>query len=155
MAANPAVKAARSRRVASAARDDVRIESFVDKVARDITLTMRQRMHLTVSFLRSRVVKNISVPVKKEKSAKTGRIVVTQRSKRGEFPRADTTQLMKTIFGDVDVSRGVIDGFIGTPLDYGVILETSKRLDRSFLVRTLREERPRITKMLTGPIRGV
>lgn len=65
--------------------------------------------------------------------------MVTNRSKPGEFPKADYPLLMKTIFGEViTTSPGVYDGFVGTPLDYGLILET--RLDRAFLTRTFNEE---------------
>ena len=59
---------------------------------------------------------------------------------------------MKTIFADVrETSPGVNDGFVGTPLDYGLILETSERLDRSFLVRTLQEEFDTTRRVLTQP----
>lgn len=149
------VSAAKARRSAGAGRENVRIEFFIDKVSRDVTLSLRQRVKIAVGFLVNQTRKNISVPVKKENSSVTGRVIVTERSKEGEFPRADTTQLLKTIFGDTKISGKVVEGFVGTPLDYGVILETSKRLDRSFLVRTLREERSRITRILSGPITGI
>ena len=147
-----AIAAAQARRGAS--NRDVRIDSFVDQVANKMVSLLQQRVVTAVSLLRNRIVQNINVLVKKEKSSRTGRIIVTERSKKGEFPRADTTQLMKTIFSDViSKGRGTVEGYVGTPLDYGLILETSKRLDRGFLVRTLNQERSRITKILIGPIR--
>ena len=77
---------------------------------------------------------------------------MTGRSKPGEFPHAETTQLLKTIFGEVrQTARGVWDGFIGTPLSYGLILEI--KMNRSFLVRSLNEERGNIKRILTGPIK--
>jgi len=57
---------------------------------------------------------------------------------------------MKTIFSDVRFEDGGWTGYVGTPLDYGVILEL--RMNRSFLVRTLREKTPDLTRILTGPI---
>jgi len=104
---------------------------------------------VAVVFLQDAIVKNISVPVVKK--IVNGRTIVTKRSKPGEFPRADTTQLMKTIFNDVvDYGNGVIHGYVGTPLGYGLELETLKQ--RQFLTRTLNEEIGNITGLLTGPI---
>lgn len=142
--------AARSRRGSRAGKDNVRIEWFVSKVANRLDLTMRQRVTIATKFLETRVVKNISKAVTKGTGPRGGR-VVTDRSKAGEFPRAETTQLLKSIFTDVKARKGVVDGFVGVPLDYGVTLETE--MDRSYLERTLNEERKRITRMLTGPIR--
>ena len=68
-----------------------------------------------------------------------------------EFPKADTTQLMKTIFNVIEVRGNIIEGHIGTPMDYGLILEV--KLDRSFLKRTLLEESSSIKRILTGPIK--
>jgi len=147
-----AVEKARQRRVARADAKAARIEWFIDQVSNTVNLSMTQRVRTATEFLRSRVVKNISIPVTKATSRKTGRVVVLERSKPGEFPRADTTQLMKTIFKKVKSTKSFAEGYVGTPLDYGLILET--RMNRSFLVRTLREESTRIRRILTGPIRG-
>lgn len=125
------------------------IESFVDEVSKRINLTLKQRMVIAASFLQDVVVKNISVPV--TKAAIGGRTVVTERSKPGEFPRADTTQLMKSIFWDVVESEpGKIEGFVGTPVWYSLPLEIM--MNRRFLGRTLDEQRDNITRILTGPI---
>lgn len=125
------------------------IESFVDEVSRRIDMTLKQRMHVAVAFLQDRIVKNISVPVTKVVIGNRTR--VTERSKPGEFPRADTMQLYKSIFWDVrEDSPGRIQGFVGTPVWYSVPLELM--MQRRFLTRTLDEERQSITRILTGPI---
>jgi hypothetical protein len=154
VATSPAVLAARQRRTARAGARDVRIEWYIDNVAGKISLTMRQRVGLAVHFVKSRVVQNISRPVTKTMGKRSGQIIVTNRSKKGEFPKADTTQLMKTIFESVmPLSGGGAEGYVGTPLDYGLELEIDKGLDRSFLARTLREEKARVIRILTGPIK--
>ena len=148
------VLAARGRRGGVAARKAVNVEWFIDDVSNKIALTMRQRVTMATSLLKSKVVQNISRPVTKGKGPRGGNIV-TNRSKPGEFPKAETTLLMKGIFGTVkQVRKGMYDGYVGTPLSYGVILELSKRLNRSFLVRSLREEAPKIKALLSGPIKG-
>lgn len=130
---------------------NVNIEFFTDRVLGKVHVTMRQRVVLVTKLLESRIVQNISRPVTKGTGPRGGR-VVTDRSVPGEFPKADTTQLMKTIFSGVRERGRYVDGFVGTPLDYGVVLEVSERLDRSFMVRTLREEIPRIRRVLTRRI---
>ncbi len=147
-----AVVAGRARRIGGPARSDVRLEWFDKEVMSKVRMGMQKRVTVAVQYLQTRVVKNISKPVRK--IAISGRVVVTTRSKKGEFPRADTTLLMKTIFTDVK-SRGryIVDGYVGTPLEYGLILETSKRLDRSFLMRTLREERSKLARIIGHPIK--
>jgi hypothetical protein len=151
---NPKVLEARARRTATAAASKTRWEWYLKEVNDKVAMTMRQRVRTATEYLKSRVIQNISRPVTKVEGKRSGRIVVIDRSRSGEFPKADTTQLLKTIFSDVlETTPGVWDGFVGTPLDYGAILETSARLNRSFLVRTLNEERETITKMLTGPLK--
>ena len=151
--AAPAVKAARGRRATRAGQEAVRIEWFIKNVSDKVEMSMEQRVKTATEFLRSKVVKNISKPVVKM-GGRLGGTIVTERSKPGEFPRADTTQLMKTIFGITTKNRGVFDGYVGTPLDYGLVLEISKPLNRSYLLRTFQEERSKITKILTGPLIG-
>jgi len=131
---------------------NVRIEWFIKEVSQTVSISMRNRVKLATDFVKNRVVMNISRPVTKTKGKKSGRIVVSNRSKKGEFPKADTVQLLRSIFGVVkQSSRGVYDGYIGTPLHYGLILET--KMDRSFLKRTLLEERSKVIKILSGPIK--
>jgi hypothetical protein len=148
--ANAAVESARQRRVARAGEQQVRIEWFIDNVSSKVAISMRNRVRLAAQYLKSRITRNISRPVTKGRGPRGGR-VVTGRSVSGEFPKADTTQLMKTLMdGVIESSPGVFDGWVGTPLDYGVILEL--RMNRSFLVRTLREESSTVTALLTGPV---
>lgn len=149
-----AIERARRRRVGRADLVSKRTEWFIKEVSDKVAFTLHQRVRLATSFLQNQVVKNISKPVVKDIVTRpdgSQATIVTERSKKGEYPRADTTQLMKTLIADVRrVSKNITDGFIGTPLDYGLILEL--RLDRSFLRRTLNEQRRKVTQILTGPI---
>lgn len=147
-----AVEAARQRRLVRAEQMLARIQWFVQHASQQVVVSFHRRMRLAVEYLRSQVVRNISVPVRKEISRRTRRVRVTERSKPGEFPRADTTRLMKDIFVDVrEIQPGVLEGIVGTTLDYGVILEVRK--ERPFLSRTLDEVRSDLAAILSGPIR--
>lgn len=147
------VEEARQRRVAGEAARQVRIDWFIREVSDKISMVLKSRIGLACELLKSQVVRNISTAVVKATSLRTRRIVVVERSKPGEYPRADTTQLMKTIFSDRrEVSPGVWEGYVGTTLNYGLILET--KMDRSFLVRTLNEQAHRVRAILTGPIKA-
>jgi hypothetical protein len=103
------------------------------------------------SYLLDKTVRNISVAVVKDIGKRSGRIQVIQRSLPGEFPRADTTQLMKTLFTDLKEIGGSWEGYLGSPLDYSLFLEL--KMNRKFMTRTLNEERGAITRLLTGPIK--
>lgn len=154
------------------ARVDVRIKWYGDQVAKGINLTMRQRMMVAVQLLRDKTVVNLSRPVRKVRRPSKRRVwrerqsqhgigytlkkrtltVVdpASRSKPGEFPRADTTRLMRDIFwemhdGGAPTARW-IEAIVGTTLKYGLVLET--RRNRSFLVRTLNEMWPTLRNML-------
>ena len=130
---------------------DVRIEWYIKEVSDKIAMTMQARVTKATQFVAAKVVKNISRPVTKGSGPRGGK-VVTDRSKEGEYPKAETTQLMKTIFTDVrQMAPGVWDGFVGTPLNYGLILEL--RRNRKFLAATLNEMRPTVKRILAGPIR--
>lgn len=158
-----AVLAAEQRRIDRAAADAARTEMFVDRCVNTVSLTLHTRVRLAVEYLRSKIVRNISRPVTKRPYTQRVAFVdsagkvrhknrtlvkVTNRSKPGEFPKADTTTLLKTIFGEVTKDGPSSEGFVGTPLDYGVILELKK--DRSFLLRTFNEERETIVRMIIG-----
>jgi len=156
-----AVALAQNRRQQHASRRATQWQWFIDEFLAHTTLTVEKRMQLAVAFLRDETVRNISRPVTKTYvrtlvKDSTGvrrpkqRTIVTNRSKPGEFPKADTTQLMKTLFSDVLVRKGIVTGFVGTPLYYGVILEL--RLRRKFLSRTLLENRDKISKFFVGAI---
>ena len=162
------VLAARARRETRWNQQEVEIQWFIDRVSKEIAIAMDKRVRLATEWVKHRVVRNISTPVGKARKvykdtfadSVTGKIstkrrtktVTTERSKPGEFPRADTTQLMKTIFSAYRKEGGDLIGFVGTPLDYGLILEI--RMKRSFLVRTLQEESDKVRAILTGPLGG-
>jgi len=136
--------------VAKFGERQTRIEWFIKEVSEKVAITMQERVLLATHLLMDRVVRNISTPVVKGIGPRGGR-VVTGRSVAGEFPHAETTQLLKTIFEEVrEETPGVYEGYVGTPLEYGLILET--RMNRSFLVRTLYESANDIRAILSGPI---
>jgi len=114
-------------------------------VLRSLTLNMRQRLILAGQLLQDQVVRNISVPVVKAASK------VIQRSKPGEYPRSDTSLLRKNIF--LTFIPEAAESRVGTTSDYGIILEMSSRLDRGYLVRTLREKEVDINRLLTAPMK--
>lgn len=146
-----AIENARQRRADRAGQRAAQVEWAVEQLESTVRLSMDKRVRTATTLLMDRVVRNISVPVVKATSRTTRRVFVVERSKPGEFPRADTTQLMKTIFpAFASPQAGVFDGFVGTPLDYGLILET--RMDRSFLLRTFNENLNLVTRILSGPI---
>lgn len=147
---NAAVLAARALRAGAARASDVRWEWFTSRVIAKVTMTMQQRMRIATEYLKSHVIRNLSTPVVKSRGPRGGR-VVTGRSRPGEYPHAETTMLMKNIFGYVQPLGKSAEGFVGTTLDYGLILET--KMNRSFLIKTLNEQRGQITRVLTGPIR--
>jgi hypothetical protein len=126
----------------------VRLQLNIQRALNNSRLTLAQRVRLAGQFLRDAVVVNLSRPVRKYTGPISGRIQVDpkSRSEPGEFPRADTTRLMKDIFHkhypEECLSR------VGTTLKYGLILET--RMDRSFLRRTLREKRRELFALIRG-----
>lgn len=140
-----ATDAAKSRRVTSAPSRAVKTQWFIKEVHQAISLTLKQRTVLGTEYLKDQMVKNLSVAVDRDKSGR-----VTVRSKPGEFPRAETTQLLKTIFTDYEHAEdgSYSEGYVGSPLDYSLILET--QMNRSFFVRTLDEEIQAIRDLITG-----
>lgn len=128
-----------------------RIEWFDRQVAAGLRLTMEKRLDITAQLLRDKIVANISLPVEKSTGSRgrggRKKARVTRRSQPGEFPRAETTRLMKDIFWD---RRGPMVRIVGTSLDYGLWLEVA--LDRSFLRRTLDNERSALARLLTRTI---
>jgi hypothetical protein len=145
----------------------LKLNLTVDKVVKDTSLTVAQRVRIAGQVVRDAVVVNLSRPVRKVKSTRTitsvdGEGIISSsrqsrttvdpesRSKPGEFPRADTTRLMKSIFvkhfPDQLMSR------IGTNLKYGAILEF--QMDRSYLRRTLNEMRGQVLKIIQSGLGG-
>ncbi len=119
-----------------------RTQWFIKRTTDQIDSALRNRMEDTVVLLKNKTISNISKPVVRIAG-------VVERSSPGEFPRADTLQLKTTLITEVkDVSPGIVDGFVGSPMSYSLILE--QRLDRRFLSRTLFEELQNVKKILVG-----
>lgn len=146
---NAAVLAARQRRASRSSLDASRIDWYIENVTDKISLTMEQRMGIVLEYLLTKTKKNISRPVTVSIGSQGGR-VVTDRSRPGEFPKLDFGFLHKTLFTDMKKTKNGVEGYLGSPMDYAVSLELD--LNRSFMRRTLIEERHRVTKILTGPI---
>jgi hypothetical protein len=151
MAVSPERQAAAM--VARRLRFETRINWLGAAVERGLTMTMRARVRLAAQLVRDKVVINIGTPVTKlqGRSSRSGqftgkRVRPGSRSRPGEFPRAETTRLMKDIFYEVGASG--LHAIVGTTLDYGVVLETV--MNRSFLRRTLNEMAPQVTRILTS-----
>ncbi len=125
------------------------IRWFGKQVTAKAERAMVKRVKLASQVMRDKVVKNLSKPVTKVRTARGTRVDPASRSKPGEFPRADTTRLMKSIFWKVEGSKGRITGKIATSLFYGAFHET--KTGRSFLAKTLKLEKARIKKILAGP----
>lgn len=132
-------------------RHDYSIQWHGSVVNNQVNSEMNARVKLAALMLRDATVKNISRPVRKVKGPKSNRIQVDpmSRSKPGEFPKADTTRLIKDIFWR---STAPMEAIVGTTLDYGLLLEV--RMDRSFLRRTFNEKQNMIRRVLTKPIPG-
>lgn len=161
-----AVLEARARRLARAAGVEARVEWFISEVCDKVATSLKKRVKLATILVQSKVIRNINRPVTKTYTSRrvatttaSGRagyktehsVEISDRSKPGEYPKADTVQLLKTIFIDFREPRADCwIGHIGTPLDYGVILEL--KMNRSFLLRTLNEERLKVMRILSGPI---
>jgi hypothetical protein len=126
----------------------VRLQTYIDQVLTAKHRTLSQRVRIAGNFLQDRVVANLSRPVYKYRSSRTGRntVAADSRSKPGEFPRADTTRLLKDIFHQHDPDTAT--SRVGTTLLYGLVLET--QLDRSFLRRTLNEMRAQLILIIQG-----
>lgn len=147
---SPIVLAARARRGNTAAAREARIQWAIDKVLHDVNVTLFARVKLATNLVRDRVVSNIGKPVTITRGPRGGR-VVTNRSRKGEYPRLETGRLRNSIFTDTRVLRkGLIDGYIGTDLDYGLILEM--RMERLFLQRSLEEMTPIVRTLITRRI---
>jgi len=133
-------------------RAGLRIEWFERAVSSKIKTTVKQNVQLATHYLMTKVVRNIGTPVTKLTGPRGGR-VITNRSKSGEYPHADTTMLQKSIYSQVIQSPdGSWKGMVGTPLDYGLLLEL--KMNRSFLVRTLHEEESSIRRLLSRSVKA-
>jgi hypothetical protein len=144
------LEVSRRARVTGIRGQGISIQWFDKQVVNKVSLTMQRRMAIVVRLLRNKTILNISRPVTKE--VVDQKVVVSNRSKPGEYPKADTTALMSTLItGTRMVRKNVWEGFVGTPLDYGLFLETS--MNRRFLSRTLFASLREITTVLTAPMK--
>lgn len=135
-------------------RFQARIRWFEAQFRQGFRATMSTRIRLAAQLLRDAVVINISRPVTKIKRPRTRNergefqkqgFRVLNRSRPGEYPKADTTRLMRDIFYQME---GRLSAIVGTTLDYGLILEVSTSLRRRFLGRTLDEKWPFLQRIL-------
>lgn len=121
------------------------IEWHTADLSRRARREMKKRMVKATDHLRRQTVKNISVPITIRTGVRGGTLI--ERSRPGEFPRAETRRLMRSIFSDVFVRGKNVYGIVGTTLDYGAILEL--KMDRSYLRRTMREENSVVRSIMT------
>jgi hypothetical protein len=138
-------------------RVDVKVNLFIAQTLKKKKLTAAQRVRIAGQFVLDKTRVNLSRPVRKIRrssraadGSKTSRVSVdpNSRSKPGEFPRADTTRLMKDVFHVHDANETNPVSRIGTTLKYGLLLEVA--MNRSFLRRTLNEMRSQILLILQG-----
>ena len=140
-----AIENARQRMATGAGRKVARTEWYINNVCDKVSKTLSKRMRVATELVRSKTVVNISIAVGRGPDGG-----VIQRSKSGEFPRAETTQLMRTLFTHHESTRSSVIGYVGTPMDYGIKLELE--LNRKFLSRTMFEQLDNIKRILLGPI---
>lgn len=119
---------------------DMKIEFFTREIERQLITGLDRRTKLATKLLADKAKVNISLPVSRSASGQ-----VIQRSRPGEYPRLETSRLMKDLF---ITRQGPAWYRLGTSLDYGLILETM--LNRSFLRRTLMELRNQIRRILVS-----
>ena len=144
---NAALSSRAKRAQTSTFKAHTKIIWYIDQVSDKIAMTMHQRLRLATKYLKSKVAQNISVPVGRGPNRS-----IVRRSKAGEFPRMETTRLMKTLFTVTEkVNKNLSIGYVCTPIEYGVMLELG--MGRPFLARTLYAEIPTIRRILLGPIK--
>ncbi len=123
---------------------------FTNEVNSKIVSIVANRVGIATRFVANKVLRNISIPVERITGSRGGEIVV--RSRPGEFPRKDTAALKRTLITDIKrMTPNIIDGFVGSPMDYSLVLELD--LSRKFLSRTLNEERGKVLDIIIKPIR--
>lgn len=132
-------------RTARTARYRSRVKWFGNQLAAGVTLAMQSRVKIAAELLKSKVQINLMKPVRKY--GMPVMVDPSSRSKPGEFPRADTTRLYKSIFWKM---TGRTSAIIGTPLKYGLRLEL--KMNRSFLRRTLYAEVAMLRRVLTAGV---
>ena len=122
---------------------------FVNPVLRQLDKYLTRRVAMATQLVERQVKKNISIPVGRA-VGKNGRLVVIQRSLRGQYPRLESGRLHDSITSQITNRNGEINGHVMTPVDYGEILEN--KLDRSFLLRTVLQQQSAIRRILVRPM---
>lgn len=121
-----------------------RIDWKAPAVTRAIDAELGQRVYRAGKHVYSRIQHNINTSVVYTSNG-------IERSKPGEYPRRETGKLRNSIFVDF---RRVVGGavvYVGTDTDYAVHLE--KSMNRSFILRTWREEQSVVNSILKRPMR--
>ena len=124
-----------------------RIDTLILKFHQGLKATIEERMAIAGSLVRDAAKINVSVPVRRDSRRR-----VIERSLPGEFPRIETGRLRTDIFMRSSSTPTKITVQVGTSLNYGRILETSTRLNRSFLRRTVREMKSEILQIVGKPL---
>lgn len=79
-----------------------------------------KRLYLAAAHVQAKIQSNIS------RASRDG-----GRSKAGEYPKADTGRLRQSIFFEVDTQH--MTAVVGTPLEYGLMLEYGTRSARTIV----------------------
>mgnify|MGYP001573650739 CR=1 FL=1 len=103
---------------------------------------LRNRIQVAGRYLQALVKQNISVSV-----SYSGNKVI--RSRPGEYPRIEFGKLRDSI--KLTYDAGGLAFLVSINVDYGVRLETDRKMRRSFLVRTLKEHWQGIKKIMISP----
>jgi hypothetical protein len=117
----------------------VRTQWFTEEVKTTVAGTLRKRGDTAADHLKKKIVRNLS---------QSGGIKGLTRSLPGQFPREQTSALKNSITVETSSTGSVTELSVGTPLFYGVVLET--RRNRSFLLRTFNEEVASLRRTIGG-----
>jgi len=137
--------AGHARGVHSGAKGVAAFDRYVDwngeEVLGVVYKDLQDKMGRAVKMIRTRTVKNITKRVVLRPV--TGREI---RSKPGMFPYFDTGALAHSIRGLVrEYQRGSWEGYVYTTVEYALYLE--RDLDRSFLLRTFKENEQNLRRL--------
>ena len=108
---------------------------------------LRRRIQVAGHYFQNKVKSNISTFVVFDNNDKA------ERSKPGEYPRMETGELHDNI--NLAFSGDGLGFSVSIGVKHGVILETSRKLRRQFLRRTLNEEKNNLVSMLTHGASGI
>lgn len=120
-----------------------------EKLEKILELEFSKRIKLATQLVKDQVKLNLNRSVLKYKGpiSKKIRVLPESRSRPGEFPRKETGDLQKNIFGETPRPDW---GVVGTTYGYGLLLET--QMNRSYLRRTLLEMQPKIRQILVKTV---